>query len=107
MQQLTCRELSDWLADQGREPPCLVDVREGWEVDLCKIDGARHVPMGTIPGAIASLPADSPIVVYCHHGVRSMQVASFLEHQGCTQVFNLKGGIDAWAYDVAIDMRHY
>lgn len=107
MQQLTPRELSDWLADPARPAPCLIDVREGWEVELCRIGGARHIPMGAIPGAVESLPKSEPLVIYCHHGMRSMQVANYLIAQGCVQVFNLKGGIDAWAYDVAADMRHY
>lgn len=107
MQQLTPRELSDWLSDPSRPAPVLIDVREGWEVELCRIDGARHIPMGTIPAAVESLPKSEPLVIYCHHGMRSMQVANFLISRGCAQVYNLKGGIDAWAYDVAADMRHY
>ena len=107
MEQITPRELSAWLKDPARRAPYVLDIREAWEVDLCKIEGARHVSMGNIPSAIDSLPVEGPLVVYCHHGIRSMQVAAFLERQGCTQVFNLRGGISAWAYDVANDMRHY
>lgn len=107
MQQLTPRELAAWLADPTRPAPLLIDVREDWEVALCRIEGARHIPMATIPAAAASLPEAVPVVVVCHHGVRSMQVGNFLEGQGRTAVYNLKGGIDAWAYDVAPDMNHY
>lgn len=107
MQQLSCRELSDWLADPARPAPCLIDVREAWEVELCRLAGAQHLPMGNIPALVDSLPKDQPLVVYCHHGVRSLQVASFLEARGCRQVFNLQGGIEAWACDVAPDMRRY
>lgn len=102
MQELTARELQSWLTDQGREAPFLVDVREGWEVDLGKIDGAQHIPMGTIPTALASLPPSAPIVVYCQHGIRSRKVVSFLVSQGCAEVYNLHGGIAAWNQDVAV-----
>jgi rhodanese-related sulfurtransferase len=107
MEKLSPRELSAWLADPARPAPLLIDVREDWEVALCRLDGARHIPMATVPAAAASLPDDVPLVIYCHHGVRSMQVAIFLERQGYTPVYNLQGGIDAWAYDVAPDMNHY
>lgn len=102
MQELTARELHSWLTDQGREAPFLVDVREGWEVDLGKIDGAQHIPMGTIPAALPSLPPSAPIVVYCQHGIRSRKVVSFLVSQGCAEVYNLHGGIAAWHQDVAV-----
>lgn len=107
MEKLSPRELTAWLADQTRPAPLLIDVREEWEVALCKIEGARHIPMATIPSAAADLPEGVPLVIYCHHGVRSMQVANFLERQGRTPVYNLQGGIDAWAYDVAPEMNHY
>lgn len=100
MQQLSPRELHSWLTDNGREAPLLVDVREGWEVNQGKIDGAQHIPMGSIPAAVAALPQSSPIVVYCAHGIRSMKVVNFLMSQGCGKVYNLSGGINAWHHDV-------
>ena len=102
MQHLTPRELHSWLNDQGRAAPVLVDVREGWEVSQCMIDGAQHIPMATIPKALPSLPQAAPIVVYCQHGMRSMKVAHFLASQGCAQVYNLYGGISAWNQDLAV-----
>ena len=101
MQHLTARELHSWLTDQQRAAPMLVDVREGWEVNLGKIDGAKHIPMASIPSLLPVLPPSGPVVVYCQHGMRSMKVASFLESQGCAGVYNLHGGIEAWNQDVA------
>lgn len=107
MHQLTPRELADWLADEQRSSPCVLDVREGWEWDTCRIEGARHMPMRTVPALAGELPLDEPIVVVCHHGIRSMQVASFLMARGFGRVFNLAGGIAAWASDVAPEMPRY
>jgi rhodanese-related sulfurtransferase len=89
----------------------LLDVREDWEVALAaiRLDGAvmRHIPMGTLPDRLGELDATLPIVCVCHHGMRSAQVAAFLERHGCTQVFNLAGGIDAWSRDVDRTVPRY
>jgi len=78
--------------------PLVLDVREDWEVQIGQIHGSLHIPMQTIPARLRELvDADQPIVCYCHHGMRSMQVAMFLEHRGAREVYNLVGGIDAWA----------
>jgi rhodanese-related sulfurtransferase len=105
MQELSARELHSWLTDQGREAPLLIDVREGWEVELGKIDGARHIPMTSIAAALPSLPLSAPIVVYCQHGIRSLKVVDFLVSQGGARVYNLHGGIAAWNQDVAVGGR--
>lgn len=107
MKHITSLELSQWLSDNERNSPRLIDVREAWEVALCKIEGAHHLPMRTIPEVADELPKSEPIVVYCHHGIRSMQVAAFLERQGCAEVFNLHGGINAWAAEVDPGMQAY
>lgn len=85
---------------QGPAPPALVDVRESWEYEHASIDGSVHVPMAQIPTRHAELPKDRPLVVVCHHGVRSRQVALFLEHLGFQEVYNLAGGIHAWSCEV-------
>lgn len=95
-------------AIQSKEPALTVlDVREPWEVELCALEGAHCIPMGRIPGALDSLDPATPTVVLCHHGMRSMQVARFLAAQGFSQVFNLQGGIDAWALEVDPAMARY
>jgi len=107
MRQLTPAALRDWLADGSRKPPLLLDVREPWEFDHCRIEGSVLVPMRDVPGRFGELDAGAEVVVICHHGIRSHQVALFLEHYGFAAVYNLHGGVDAWADQVDPAMRKY
>ena len=100
MNQLKPSELAAWLQDPARENPQLLDVREAWEHDKARIEGARLIPMREVPARIAELDKDAEVVAICHHGGRSMQVAMFLEKQGFKRVHNLVGGIDAWSRTV-------
>lgn len=84
-----------------------LDVREAWEHELCHIEGDLHIPMGQIPGRLADIPRNRPLVVVCHHGMRSYQVAEFLLAQGFADVSNLNGGIDAWALSVDPALARY
>lgn len=105
IRQLTPAQLKERLA---RGPaPVILDVREPWEVAVCALPGARHVPMREIPAHTDDLPRDTDVVVVCHHGVRSQYVASFLERLGFERLYNLAGGIDAWARDVEPTMAKY
>lgn len=108
MQQLNPRELADLLArTEPNDQPILLDVREPWEFDICRLDGARLIPMRQIPASIGELETEQPVVVICHHGIRSQQVALYLEHQGFSRVYNLRGGVDGWARDVDPAMAKY
>ena len=107
MQQITPTELAAWLADESREPPLLLDVREPWEFQTCHIAGSVAMPMALVPIRQQELPDDRSVVCICHHGARSMQVAYFLERAGFDQVINLAGGIDAWALQVDRSMPTY
>ncbi|KAF0814725.1 Thiosulfate sulfurtransferase GlpE [Andreprevotia sp. IGB-42] len=101
MQQLTATDLAAWLADDSRAQPLLLDVREGWEVAQCRLPGITHIPMNEIPVRQQELDPDVPTVVICHHGMRSYQVAMFLErNNGFSALFNLAGGVAAWADEV-------
>ncbi len=91
-------QLKAWR-DEGRELT-LLDVREPREHEVCRIDGARLLPMREIPSRAGELDASQLTVVYCHHGPRSAQVVMFLRNQGFAQVTNLQGGIDAWSLRV-------
>jgi rhodanese-related sulfurtransferase len=76
----------------------LLDVREAWEFETAKIAGAKLMPMGDVPTrAHQELDPDSPIVVICHHGVRSMNVTVWLRQQGFEKAQSMRGGIDAWS----------
>lgn len=107
MQTMTAPELAAWLADQDRPKPVLLDVREPWEVETCRIEGSLSIPMNSIPARMQELDDEAPIVCICHHGARSMSVASFLERNGFTQVINLTGGVHAWALQVDNSMPTY
>ena len=100
-------ELRAWQQDASREPPVVLDVREPWEVAQCRIEGSVTVPMAMLPQAIGRLPRDRPIVVVCHHGVRSLHAAAWLARAGFADVHNLRGGIAAWANDVEPSMKRY
>ena len=107
MQNIAPSELAAWIADPGRARPQLLDVREPWEHQTCRIPESLLVPMGEIPARIAELDAETPTVVICHHGARSLHVAAFLEQHGFPRVLNLAGGIDAWARAVDAAMPVY
>ena len=84
--------------DQGEEL-FILDVREPEEVAIASLQGAKHIPMGDIPSRLTELDPDREIIVVCHHGVRSAQVAMYLGRMGFEHVINLAGGIDAWSLD--------
>ncbi|AXS81165.1 rhodanese-like domain-containing protein [Dechloromonas sp. HYN0024] len=107
MQQIRARQLAEWLADEGRPSPILLDVREPWEVELCQLAGSRNMPMHLVPTHCDEIDPGQEIVVICHHGGRSMQVAMFLERKGFGTVYNLMGGVEAWAGEVDSNMRRY
>jgi rhodanese-related sulfurtransferase len=95
------------LLQQGDKPPTLVDVREAWEYELCRIAGSVHIPLGDLPARMTELDRDSQLAVICHHGMRSQMAADFLERQGYSQVLNLSGGIAAWADQIDPQMARY
>ncbi|MHA7880132.1 MAG: rhodanese-like domain-containing protein [Saccharospirillum sp.] len=107
MNYLTATELAAWLNDDARPQPTLLDVREGWEYQTCHIEGSVLIPMNSIPDQLDELARDNAIVCICHHGMRSLQVAHFLEQQGFSDVSNLNGGVDAWAREVDETMPTY
>lgn len=105
MQRLNAQELKTRLS--AAEPPLVLDVREPWEVQVRAIAGSVHIPMRDIPARLAEIDRDRDVVVLCHHGVRSLHVAIFLAAQGFTRLYNLDGGINAWAKQVETGMAKY
>ncbi len=88
----TLRELRESGADIQ-----LVDIRDDWERQICALSGTIDIPMARLPHELDRLSPDTPVVVLCHHGVRSMQVAAWLRQQGFAGAVSIRGGIDAWA----------
>ncbi|OGT80007.1 MAG: sulfurtransferase [Gammaproteobacteria bacterium RIFCSPLOWO2_02_FULL_61_13] len=87
--------------------PRLVDVRDPWEFDLCRIAGSENIPMAELMGRLDALGKEDPIVVICHHGARSQQVAAYLDSLGYSNIMNLEGGVDAWSRVVDPEMPKY
>jgi rhodanese-related sulfurtransferase len=100
LKQIAPAELAAWLADARREKPVLLDVREPWEWQLARLEGAQHIPMREIPARLAEIEPGQEVVAICHHGARSQHVAMFLEKNGFSRVHNLQGGVDAWSRTV-------
>ena len=107
MKQLSPLELQQWLADASRAAPLLLDVREPHEYALCHIADSRLIPLNELPARSDELDRDAEIVAICHHGMRSFRAGSFLEQAGFARVYNLQGGVDAWAHDVDPGMARY
>jgi len=105
VQHIRPEQLRAWLADGAK--PCLLDVRESWEFETARIAASTPMPMGEVPGRVSELDPEAEIVVICHHGGRSMQVAGYLEQQGFSKVYNLTGGVDGWARTVDPTMKVY
>ncbi|NOQ63436.1 MAG: hypothetical protein GQ582_02860 [Methyloprofundus sp.] len=85
----------------------LLDVREAFEYQIAALANSVLMPMTQVPKHAKELDKEIPIVVICHHGMRSESVANFLDDQGFTQVFNLTGGIHAWAQSCDEKMTLY
>lgn len=85
----------------------LLDVREPWEIKLASVNGSMDIPMHLIPDRISELDVNKNVVVMCHHGGRSQQVAQYLLHHGFENVYNLSGGIHAWSTDVDSEVPQY
>jgi rhodanese-related sulfurtransferase len=104
MDELAPRELA---ARHAGDTPLIVDVREAWEFDLCRIPGSVHIPLAALPTRWTELDREAEVVLVCHHGLRSQYAVGFLGEQGFARVANLAGGIDRWARDVDPAMPRY
>ncbi len=85
----------------------LVDVREKWEADICRIAGGDLMPLGAFASHAKTLDRDLPVYVYCHHGGRSMQATQWLRRNGYPNATNIAGGIHAWAEQIEPGMERY
>ncbi|RMG34574.1 MAG: sulfurtransferase [Gammaproteobacteria bacterium] len=104
MRNLSPRELAEWLKAHR---PLLLDVREPWEFEICHLADSQLVPMQQIPAWAQRADPNQEVVVICHHGIRSRQVAMYLEHLGFSNVINLAGGVEAWARELDPQMATY
>ncbi len=106
-------EISPALASQklaSETKPVLLDVREPQEYALAHIQGSLLIPMNSVPGELQKLEAladDAEILVLCHHGVRSLQVAAWLQARGIENAISIAGGIDRWSTEIDPSVPRY
>ena len=105
-QEIDAKSVHEKL-NQANGSLVLLDCREPEELQLARIDGAVHIPMGDIPSRLQSLDADQEYVVFCHHGQRSHSVTEFLKKQDFNRVASMRGGIDAWSLEVDSTVPRY
>jgi len=102
---ITVQELKQKL-DLG-EKLTLIDVREPWEYNIAKIEGAQLMPLGSLGTEYKKLDPSAEIVIHCHMGMRSMDATQFLLQQGFKNVKNLTGGINAWSMQIDPSVPKY
>ena len=106
MQHISAEELNKRLHSDS-PLPLLLDVREPHEFTHCRIEGSVNMPMNQVFANYATLDPQQEIVVICHHGMRSAQIANFLQSNGFLKIINLTGGVAAWASQVDRTMPTY
>lgn len=85
----------------------LIDVREPFERNLAYIEGSELLSVELAQEIVTSWPKDTPIIFYCHHGIRSLDAASYFRGHGFTNVKSMRGGIDSWSREVDPSVRRY
>lgn len=93
---------------ENGEPVTVLDVREPAEREVAELEDDFFIPLGELPGRVDELrEVEEPLVVYCHHGMRSLRASKFLRDEGFGEVFSLAGGIDAWARKIDPEVPTY
>jgi rhodanese-related sulfurtransferase len=100
VRQISPRDLAKHFANNN--PLALIDVRQPWEHQLAALPNSLLIPLNELAQRSREIAVDALtlIVVYCHHGIRSLSAGAFLERLGFTNVHSLNGGIDAWSCEV-------
>jgi rhodanese-related sulfurtransferase len=95
---------------QAGDKLLLIDVREPGEFQLARIADSELIPMRTVPAELSRLDAqadDAPLIVFCHHGVRSLNVVHWLREQGVDACQSMAGGIDRWSLEIDPSVPRY
>jgi adenylyltransferase/sulfurtransferase len=85
----------------------IVDVRESFEYEIARIEGSTLIPLGELPARLGELHREEEIILLCKSGCRSAQAVQMLQRAGFAQLYNLAGGIDAWANEIDPGMQRY
>lgn len=105
VKSISVKELSERMC--SGEKIHVIDVREPFEWEICRIDKTLNIPMSSLTKSIEKIPDSEPTVIMCHHGVRSFHVIQYLQTKGFDQLMNLEGGIHAWALEIDEAMARY
>jgi rhodanese-related sulfurtransferase len=103
--EITAKEVHERIARGDKL--LLVDVREPWEYELCRIPGAKLMPLGTLPANVTALLDADDVICYCHHGMRSLDAAAWLRQQGVEGAKSLTGGIERWSVEIDPQVPRY
>ncbi len=103
--EIAPREVKELLARGGKF--LFVDVREPWEFDASRIEGATLIPLREIPAHLAQFEQAEEVVLLCHHGVRSLDAAAWLRSQGVEGARSMAGGIDRWSEEIDSSVPRY
>lgn len=101
--------VASWVSTAADQRPLLIDCREQEELDICRIEECEWIPLREIPQRIEAIreASERGVVVYCHHGVRSLHATHFLRNQGITRAFSLRGGIGLWSTAIDKNIPRY
>ena len=105
IEQLAPAQVKEKLAEQADLK--LLDVRELFEYETAHIEGSILATQEMADEILKTWEKDTPIICYCHHGMRSQQACQFLQSQGFTTLYNMTGGIDAWSQEIDPDLPRY
>ena len=107
--ELTPCQVAEALSQTSEHRPLLIDCRERDEFDFCRIEGCHLVPMADIPAQLEMIreAANRGVIVYCHHGMRSLHSVAYLRAHGIEASFSMAGGIDRWACEVDGEVPRY
>jgi len=103
--EITVQQLKKMMDD--KEDFVLLDVRENFERDICTIKDSLHIPMNKLETEFEILDKNKNLVVYCHHGVRSLHSANFLKSRGYSKAKSLIGGINEWSSEIEPETTAY
>jgi rhodanese-related sulfurtransferase len=105
--EITPRELARHL--ENGHAVRMIDVRQPWENEVAHLPGSVLIPLGELPQRLHDVPTEAAMIVvlYCHHGVRSLSAVNYLQRLGYYHVRSLAGGIDAWSCEVDPSVPRY
>jgi rhodanese-related sulfurtransferase len=96
--EITPRETKELLSRSHKV--LFLDVREQWEYDTAHLEGSVLIPLSEVPGNLQRIEGAEQIVVFCHHGMRSLDAAAWLRSQGVEGARSMAGGIDRWSAEI-------